>query len=232
MIQYLKPSFWRYALRDPLTWVAIAVDIIPIYFVITFGWGATALVLLYWAENIVIGVAAFARIVLAGFASLGLAGIASGLFLGAFFTFHYGLFCFGHGAFVFGFAKGVDLDIGGPGPGMIGDMFMAAANYAPGMALMLVLIAIYQLIALVKDYWPEPGKPSPNPMVEMFSPYGRIVVLHVAIIGGAFLMVALGDPMLGVFLLIALRAAFSVIGRVWRDKKDIPGKGNEVVSST
>ena len=104
MIQYFRPSFWRVAMRDPLTWLAIAVDLTPVVFVLMFGWGAAPLVLLYWAENIIIGVATFARIILSGLKSWGLVGGAGSLFLAAFFTFHYGLFCYGHGVFVFAFA--------------------------------------------------------------------------------------------------------------------------------
>jgi len=217
LIQYLKPSFWRYALRDPLTWLAIAVDLTPIVFVFMFGWGAAALVLLYWAENIVIGVATFARIILSGIKSWGLIGGLGALFLAAFFTFHYGLFCYGHGVFVFEFAPGMNFSPPAPGPDGITKMMQAVIVYAPGMAIALGLIALYQTLAIVIDYWPTTERETPLPIVEMFSPYGRIAVLHVAIFAGAFAMAVLGDPMIGVLALILLRAAFSLVGRSWRD---------------
>ena len=219
MIQYFKPSFWRVAMKDPLTWLALAVDLTPIIFVFMFGWGATALVLLYWAENILIGIATLGRIILSGFAKMGIAGAVLSLFLAAFFPFHYGLFCFGHGVFVFSFVDGDTGPVDMPGYESLKNMFVSAATYMPGMTFSLGLIAIYQFVAVVKDYWPSSDYEAPNPMEEMFSPYGRIVVLHIAIFAGAFAMAALGDPMIGMLALILLRAAYTVLGRTWRDKR-------------
>jgi len=219
MIQYFRPSFWRVAMRDPLTWLAIAVDLTPVVFVLMFGWGAAPLVLLYWAENIIIGVATFARIILSGLKSWGLIGGAGSLFLAAFFTFHYGLFCYGHGVFVFAFAPGMEFSPPAPGLDGVIRMMQAAIDYAPGMAIALGLISIYQAIAIAIDYSPTSQRETPSAIAEMFSPYGRIVVLHIAIFAGAFAMAALGDPMIGVLALILLRAAFSVVGRSWRDQK-------------
>ena len=219
MIQYFRPSFWRVVMRDPLTWLAIAVDLTPVVFVLMFGWGAAPLVLLYWAENIIIGVATFARIILSGLKSWGLIGGAGSLFLAAFFTFHYGLFCYGHGVFVFAFAPGMEFSPPAPGLDGVIRMMQAAIDYAPGMAIALGLISIYQAIAIAIDYSPTSQRETPSAIAEMFSPYGRIVVLHIAIFAGAFAMAALGDPMIGVLALILLRAAFSVVGRSWRDQK-------------
>ena len=44
----------------------------------------------------------------------------------------------------------------------------------------------------------------------MQQPYGRVVVLHVAILGGAFLMAALGSPVWGLLLLVALKITLDV----------------------
>lgn len=217
MNQYFRPSFWRVALKDPLTWLAIAVDLTPIVFVFMFGWGAAALVLLYWSENIVIGVATFVRIILSGVKSWGILGGLGSVFLAAFFTVHYGMFCYGHGVFVFSFAPGMNFDPPAPSPDALIGMVNAAIDFAPGMAIALGLISIYQAVALVVDYWPSRNRETPVPMVEMMSPYGRIIVLHIAIFAGAFAMAVLGDPMIGMLGLILLRAAFSVIGRSWRD---------------
>ena len=218
MIQYLKPSFWQVALRDPTTWLALAVDFVPVIFVFMFGWGAAALVLLYWAENVIIGVATIFRIIASGVVMAGILGGLGTLFLAAFFTLHYGLFCYGHGVFVFSFAEG--LDYNPPEPGLSGMMEMVSIvmNYAPGAAFALLLIAIFQGVAAIRDFMPGSSHQAENPMTEMMSPYGRIVVLHIGIFAGAAAMVALGDPMIGVLFLIVLRMAFSVLGRGWRDR--------------
>jgi hypothetical protein len=50
----------------------------------------------------------------------------------------------------------------------------------------------------------------------MFSPYGRIVTLHIALLLGAGLTLSLGQPLWGVLLLIALRVIFGVFLSIQR----------------
>lgn len=224
MIQYLRPSFWQTAMRDPLTWLAIAVDFVPVFLVLFFGWGAAPLVLLYWAENVIIGVVTFFRIIASSFMSLGKAGVFLGLFLAAFFSVHYGMFCFGHGIFLFSFIDmpGGNIGIGPPGPGPLMRMLEAIVMAYPGALLAMGLIFIFQAIAAVLDYWPGRRASHATPQEEMFSPYGRIIVLHVGVFAGAFALMAMGDPAVGVLVLILLRMAFSVLGRAWRDRNRVP----------
>ncbi len=230
MNHYLKASFWRNALNDRMTWFALAVDAVPIFMVLFLGWRAEALVLLYWAENIVIGLATIVRLVWSG-ARMGAIGIGLCLFLVPFFMVHYGMFCFGHGVFVFSFAQTVDLNAANfsPSPAAIFNMFETIRTSFPGMTLALGLIALYQLTAAARDYWPASGKDYPDVMQEMFAPYGRIVTLHIAIILAGFIMMALGDPMIGVLLFILIRMGASIVGRAWRDrpKTDAPVESNQ-----
>jgi 2-hydroxychromene-2-carboxylate isomerase len=46
-----------------------------------------------------------------------------------------------------------------------------------------------------------------TPMKQLFQPYGRLVVLHITIIFGAFLVIGLGQPVLLVALLVILKTA-------------------------
>ena len=221
MISYFQPAYWRAAFGDPLTLLAITVDVIPVIFVVFFGWGAEALVLLYWAENLLIGVATLVRMFLSGLQTLGVFGLFVGTFMTVFFTFHYGLFCFGHGVFLFEFARSVDLPAGSmaPSPDTMWQMFHAVRLSWPGMGTGLMLILAYQLAAAIADYWPGKAQAIPSLQEEMFAPYGRIVVLHIGIFAGAAALIALGDPMIGVLLLIVLRIGFSIVGRSWRDSR-------------
>lgn len=220
MIQYLRPSFWQAAIKDPLTWLAIAVDFVPVILVFFFGWGAAPLVLLYWAENVIIGVVTFLRIIASSVWTLGGIGSVFGFFLAAFFSFHYGMFCFGHGVFLFSFINvpGADIGMGPPGPDAIIDMLRAIVAAYPAALYAMGLILVFQLIAAVMDYWPRRQHEYASPQEEMFSPYGRIIVLHVGVFAGAFALLAIGDPAIGVLVLILLRMAFSVLGRAWRDR--------------
>ncbi|MEJ0022031.1 MAG: DUF6498-containing protein [Alphaproteobacteria bacterium] len=93
---------------------ALIVNLIPVLGVLFGGWSAFALLLLYWLENVVIGVFNIARMIAAGVAK-GPGGIAACLFVVPFFAFHYGMFCLVHGIFVWtmfgqGFAQMAALD--------------------------------------------------------------------------------------------------------------------------
>lgn len=223
MIEYFRPEFWRTAFKDDLVKLALLVDAVPIFLALFAGWGSEELVLLYWAENVIIGLASIARLVWSGSIKAGRIGFALGIGLAAFFTVHYGMFCFVHGVFVFTFAETVrfePLETGEfIGPLALPAMVETIRGAFPGMTLALGLASLYQLVALLRDYWLTKAHSFPDITEEMTAPYGRIVVLHIAIFAGAFAMAALGDPMVGVLGLITLRMGFSVIGRVWRNRK-------------
>lgn len=134
-------------------------------------------------------------------------------FLIPFFAVHYGFFCFGHGMFVF-------LLLGGDGLGesfvpaspglesfakLVSDAVAAGGLWA---ALGLLLSHLYSFATnfIGKGEYRRTAAP-----VLMIAPYGRIVVLHVAIILGAFAIMTLGSP---VFLLVLL-----IFGKIILDLK-------------
>ena len=45
---------------------------------------------------------------------------------------------------------------------------------------------------------------------QMFFPYGRIVIMHIVIILGGGLVLALGQPVVALIMLIALKLAFDI----------------------
>jgi hypothetical protein len=53
----------------------------------------------------------------------------------------------------------------------------------------------------------------------MFSPYGRIVVMHLAIMAGGFLLVLFQLPRLVVVVLIALKIGFELRTRRWSEPR-------------
>lgn len=213
----LDPAYWARALRNPLVLLGLAVDLIPVYAVLVWGWTAAPLVMLYWLENVVAGVMTLPRILLSG-AAFGWRGVLMAIFFGGFFTFHYGLFCFVHGIFLqvfmmmspgwqerqLGNAAFMDDPVG-----LIGGALSAGPNMvwvvAAGVALQVVLL-VWQFG--VKGEWK-----TTNPMSEMFAPYPRIVVLHFGIFVGAGALFLLGEPMIGVLGLIIFRALWGVLSR-------------------
>jgi len=207
-----NPASWMRALGQPLVLLGLAVDLFPIYGVLAFGWNAVPLVMLYWMENVIAGVLTLPRIVISG-ASYGAIGLIVGLVMSAFFVFHYGLFCFVHGTFLIaftGFGNGTladqstfTLDIPG--------MFQFGMTSGLHVEYFIYAIIAFQVLVFFWEFVFKGEWRTTNPMAEMFAPYGRIIVLHLAIFGGAFALFALGQPMIGVLALILFRAVYGVV---------------------
>lgn len=208
MFSFLDSRLLARAYRDPMAWVILAVDLFPIFAVLTLGWGAIALVFLYWLENLILGVVALARMTGASVKN-GPAGLIGMAFLGPFFTVHYGMFCFVHGIFVATFAM---MSEGGtpdfpPPTGLLDFALSSGAN----MTTFVLAIIALQLVLFVQDFILRGEYRKAQVDKEMAAPYGRIVVLHIGLFAGAFALVALGEPMLGILALIGLRALWGVV---------------------
>lgn len=207
MLKYLNLGE---VLRSPAALGALLINLLPVGGIVFLGWSLSALVVLYWLENLVIGVVNIGRILVSG-AGHGPMGMGGGVFLAVFFAVHYGGFCFGHGMFVMAlFGQGLGL----MGPADTIDLPMlteGALNAAPGMAGVLALIALWKLALFVFNFVLGGAYLNTSPHQEMGKPYGRIFFLHIAIFAGAFALAGLGAPVWGVVILALGKTAFDVV---------------------
>lgn len=214
MKRFFDPSLIARAYRDPLAWASLSVDLLPLLAIVTLGWGPTALVALYWLENLLIGGFTLLRMVASGFGNV--LNFALAVFLVPFFIVHYGMFCVGHGTFLMAFAT---QNSTGSTSLSVGNLVDWAISTGPHMLWFLAAIAAVGFAFFVRDFWLNGDYKRTDISALMFSPYGRIVTLHVAILLGAFLTFGLGQPMLGVLLLILIRVTFGVALSVTRRLK-------------
>jgi hypothetical protein len=198
------PTRWRVA-------GALASNAIPVIGVLFWGWSAGILMLLYWFENVVIGVFNAARMIAAGAAN-GVAGLLTCLFVVPFFAFHYGMFCLVHGVFVWtmfgaGFKDVAMLHDLPDLPHFIVTLFSVLPGLRPGAASIVIWQAVmFGMFLYRRDYRET------DPMTQMSEPYGRIIVLHITILAGGFIVLALGQPWIGVLILALLKAGFDLFG--------------------
>jgi hypothetical protein len=118
------------------------------------------------------------------------------------------MFCFVHGAFVFALLGGKDR--GTMEGGTLIGMGISSIFHSGGKWFVIAIIASH----LFSFGWNFIGKGEyrrASAADVMKAPYGRIVVLHIAIIFGAFVITALGSP---VFLLLIL-----IAGKIILDAK-------------
>ena len=214
MLNIVNPNTLARTYRDPVAWMILAVDLFPVWAVLTLGWGAAPLVFLYWLENLIIGAVTLAKMIATSVKEhvIGLLGI---LFIGPFFVFHYGMFCFVHGVFVSAFSH---MGSGSDGPsfptpwGLVQEALQSGAN----MPTFVVAIIAVQVVLFVQDFIVRGEYRETSVDKEMMKPYARVIVLHIAIFAGAFAMAAIGEPMWGMLILILLRAFWGVFLTVRR----------------
>lgn len=203
-------------LEHPLRTLSILlVNSIPFIGVLFWGWQVFPLMLLFWLENIVLGVFnAIKMLFAAGDASsashdnkeqsfrntpikaqISLENIALTLF----FCFHYGMFCFVHGVFVFAlFAS----------PEGFSNPFGQQGIFIDTLLLLrwaLLAIVLHPLIFLIMDYFGKGHYRHTKLIEQMHEPYGRIMILHVTIVFSGYLLMQLGMPSISLVLLIIFK---------------------------
>ena len=196
----------RYFQRNllPSLIILFLANLLPIYGVIFLGWNAFLIIFLFWFENLTIG---FYNILRMLFSEPGdIIKWPVKLFMIPFFTFHYGMFTFGHGIFVVGFfGKMINLGTGTPSLELIINII---ARFNLGYAVLAVFFShgfslIYNYI-IRKEYRYSSLK------TLMLKPYSRIVIMHLVIIIGGFLVFLLKLDIAGLLLLIALKIIFDL----------------------
>lgn len=224
---FFDPDLFARTYRDPMAWLSLLVDLLPVIAVVFFGWKAVPLVALYWLENLVIGVFTILRMI--GTVAANVLNLAAAAFMVPFFTVHYGMFCFGHGVFLRAFA-GSDIGNLAPDPSGMRTLIDWALGTGPKMLWFVGAIVAVNAVFYLVDFVIRGGYRETQIPVEMFAPYGRIVTLHVAIILGAGIMMAFGQPLLGVLILIMLRVAFGMFLNMMRRRRMESGGGSEVAA--
>jgi len=185
--------------------VLVAANLVPLAGVLLWGWDAFALILLFWMENVVVGVFFILRMLLADPRDPAL--WAAKLFMVPFFCFHYGMFTAIHGLFVFALFGGKRYEV--PGLQVLEPAARAASDL--GLWLPLAVLVGSHLFSFVYNYLWRGEFQRVELRKLMTAPYQRIVVLHIAIILGGFGVAALGSPVWALVVLLAVK-----IGLDWK----------------
>ena len=191
--------------------LAIVSAAIIAFGVLVLDWPVFIVMALFWFENVVIGGFNVLRILVSG-VRLGPAAFIAACAMSAFFTLHYGLFTAVHGGFVvmlFGTSELGREAMNGGLAGPLQQMLGRLITDRDGWLAMLAIVAA-QLVAFVR--WSIETRELPTPLKDLMgAPYGRIVVLHITLIAGGFLVMSLHAPVLGALLLVALKLAYDLI---------------------
>lgn len=183
------------------TILLIAGNLLPLGGVLFFDWSVYHVLLLFWAENLVIGLFTLARF----WTLYRREGEGAVLLYMPFFCLHYGLFTLAHGAFVVSLFRpehAAGLDVGTLG--------------VPLLALFISHGGSYVMNFLGNREYRES-----TPKEVMVAPYRRVVALHMTIIAGGVLVQWLGEPVYALALLVVLKIFLDVAAhrKSHREKK-------------
>lgn len=205
----LKPS----ELLMPSVIFLIIANLIPIYGVFLFHWQVFPILLLFWMENVVVGVFNVFKMLIASPASG--KNWAAKVAMIPFFCVHYGIFTAVHGIFVIVVFGGYL----GEGDAFLntGSLFQAIGDLQIGWALLALVLS--HVVSFAVNYIGKGEYKQANLNELMSQPYSRVVLLHVTIIIGGFLASFLGSPVFALLFLILLKTFIDIQSHLREHKK-------------
>jgi len=209
----VSKKFWS---RVPLI-ALIGANVVPVWGVLFAGWDAFLIVLLYWSENVVVG---FYNVLKMAFVKMKHPAEHLGkLFAIPFFVVHFGGFTGIHGMFVLAL---FDKEGKGIFPRHSWPCFLAFVQILlnvmrqaysvipePMKYAILALFASHG-VSFVYNYLLKGEYARAEVGKLMGAPYARVVVMHIAIIAGAFLSLALGKNVALLIVLVVLKTIMDV----------------------
>lgn len=190
----------------------LVANFLPAVGVLFFGWRIFDVVLIYWLENVVIGLFNLVKILScrpdpdvlkpalapSPHRPAHHASVPPGSRIGTAFLFmvHYGMFTFVHGAFL-GILLKSPGEISSPAKMSLPD------SLTPTVWLSVLAIAASHLYRLIAAFYLRGEYRRRTPRMQMGEPYGRVIVLHLAILASGFLIMRMQGQLVALLVLIA-----------------------------
>ncbi len=170
----------------------IVANLVRLVGILFFDWSLFTIMFCFWLESAVIGCFNILKLVI-------VANILS-IIMVPFFVVHYGAFLSGHLVFIFALFSPDEMSFSGffPPPDLLIPQIMKVWPAFLGISLSHGISFFYNFIGKKEFRRSSPEK-------QMMAPYGRIILMHLTIIFGGWLILALGAPILALALLIVLK---------------------------
>lgn len=173
----------------------VAANLLPLVGVLRLGWKVGDIMLVYWAESVIIGLINIAKLVIVG--------RWAAIFYAPFFVGHYGAFMAGHLMFVYMmFVRGAE---------HLDHIAMAEVT-ATLLSLWPALLGLTasHLLSFFQNFIGRREYTRSKVSDQMNAPYKRVLVMQVTIIIGGMLTLALGSSLPALLLLIVLKTLIDV----------------------
>jgi hypothetical protein len=216
-LSWLIPD--RSQLLTPSVLALVIANLVPLYGVFLLDWPVFPVLVLFWTENVIVGVLNVFKMLMASPAQPG-TWLAKAAMI-PFFCVHYGMFTLVHGIFVFVLFGGyLTSGTSFPEPGSV---IQSIAGFQLGWAILALLVS--HVISLAVNYIGKGEYKQASVQALMAQPYGRVVVLHLTILFGGFVAMALGSPAFALLVLILLKTFVDVQAHL-REHKRYRGRGD------
>lgn len=222
------------SLRSPTVLFLILVNLIPIFGVLFLGWDLYSIMLLYWMENVIIGLFNIIKMLFASKIELeggngdtssnqftyakSIFRIGQKLIMTPFFIFHYGVFCLVHGMFI-AMLFGMNERYNGTFESPVDYLLFSLLGLGSGLSWALLSMVLSHGLSLVLNYFGQKEYLRVSVSEQMFQPYQRIMILHFTIILGGFLTLAVGAPVVALIFMAILKIAIDVWAHLREHKK-------------
>lgn len=189
---------------SPSVVALVVANAFPIVGVLVLGWTVFPLVLLYWLENVIVGAFNVLKMLLAQPRNpVSWVGKA---FMIPFFVVHFGGFTYVHGVLLLAFF--------GPKPIQPFSLLQAvpAVIHANQLGWGVANLVASHGFSFFWNYLRNGEYQRASLNTLMGQPYGRIVVLHLTVLFGGWIVMLLGSPVGALIVLIALKTAADLRG--------------------
>lgn len=189
----------------------VIANIVPLVGVVALGWNLLEVVLVFWAESAVIGLFNIARMIRID--------PVKGAPLSLFFAVHYGIFMLVHAGFI--------VTLFAPVPN--GQLFQTPSVHLVLKSLAPATVAIVAMfvshgVSFVTNFLRQHEYERTTVDEQMFAPYKRIVVMHLTILGGGWLVTFIGAPVVALVFLVVLKTAVDLVAHHREHAKAAPAK--------
>lgn len=192
-------------------------NLIPLWGVLFRGWDVFAIMLLFWLENLVIGVFNVCRLIAVPSYKGGISIYVYKLVLIPFFIFHYGVFLLAHGGFIFvlfcpEFVKKGDALAVNDHLSLSQFWTLLRAFVPPAIPVALAAMVVSHGVSFVSNFLMQGECRLTSVDALMTAPYRRVAVLHVTLIAAAVIVVGIGEPKLVIAAFVVLKIVMDVMG--------------------
>ncbi|MEN9604981.1 MAG: hypothetical protein RJB39_666 [Candidatus Parcubacteria bacterium] len=201
--------------NNPSVTVLIIANLFPVVQVLYFGLDVFPLVFLFWIETMIIGILNIPKLIF--FHRWKAIGVVP------FFIIHFGGFMFVHLMFIIALFL-MKLKAGETYVGPLSDssnVIAALFDYVHILWISIAVLALSHIFSFFtnyigrKEYLNRDKNKDP-----MMLPYGRVILMHLVLLVGGFVVTLLGQEAIALFALIVLKVLVDIRGHIEEHKQD------------